>query len=304
MTPDEFTIQELMLPVSGGHELYVQDWGNQDAVTPIIFLHGGPGSCCKDKHKNSFNPQSQRVIFFDQRGAGRSTPYGMLKNNTTDDLVKDIIQIADKLEVDKFVLTGGSWGSCLALTFAIRHPKRVAALVLNGIFLGTKEEISWLDQGRFQTFYPDVWNKYLDDTPAEHRQDPSKYHFERVANGREQARLDSAYAYAKLEGGVIKLDDRFMPGPKDEFDPMGMSIEMNYLHNDCFLPDRYIIDNAPKLTMPVWLVQGRYDMVCPPVTAYQLDQKLPNSKLIWTVSGHLQEREGWAVIKTILEQFR
>ena len=161
MTPDKYTISESMLDVDNGHQLYIHDWGNQTAVKPIVFLHGGPGGSTKDHHKTSFDPTEQRVIFFDQRGCGRSLPLGSLSNNTTDDLIEDIEIIADHLNLKTFIINGGSWGSCLALAYSLAHPERVTALVLRGIFTGSQSEIDWLDSGKFRTFFPEVWAQYL-----------------------------------------------------------------------------------------------------------------------------------------------
>jgi proline iminopeptidase len=304
MTPDEFTNQELMLDVGDGHHLYVQDWGNKSAATPILFLHGGPGGRVKDKHKASFNPAVQRVIFHDQRGCGNSLPYGSLENNTTQKLVLDIEKIATKLNVDKFLITGGSWGSCLALAYALEYPERVKAMVLNGIFTGSKKETEWLDQGRFQTFFPDVWQAFLETVPEDERTDPVDYHYNQVMSGDENRRKASAKAFENLEGALIKLDDRFVVSqPDEEYDPSGIRLEMHYTHNLCFMADRHILKNAHKLKMPIWLLQGRYDMVCPPQTAYELSKKLSRGKLIWTINGHAAEHEGATLNRILLEQF-
>jgi proline iminopeptidase len=265
-------------------------------------LHGGPGSASRDKHKNNFDPTKQRVIFHDQRGCGRSLPYGSLKNNTTKDLVDDISKIADKLGIKSFIITGSSWGSCLAFAYAIAHPERVNAMALSGIFTGSHSEVDWLDKGRFQTFYPDVWQRYLDATPNEHHDDPSAYHFERILGDDEQAIKQSGLAYDSLEGAVAMLDDRFTPDDPETYDPAGIRLEVYYMANKCFMPDKYIIDNAHKITMPVWLIQGRYDMVCPPTTAYELSKKIPTSQLVWSVSGHGSSHETWNLVRTVLLQ--
>ncbi|QQS18075.1 alpha/beta fold hydrolase [Candidatus Saccharibacteria bacterium] len=136
---------------------------------PIIFLHGGPGSSTKDKHRLSFDPKTQRVIFFDQRGCGKSTPLGRWHHNNTQELAADITRIADYLKVDTFILTGESWGSCLALYYAICEPRRVSALVVGGVFTGSQAEIDWLDEGLFQAHFPDVWERYLAATPKQHQ---------------------------------------------------------------------------------------------------------------------------------------
>ena len=302
MNPDEFTNRELFVEVGDGHELYVQDWGNREAEMPILFLHGGPGGSVKGSNKRGFDPTKQRVIFYDQRGSGKSLPYGSLDHNTTADLIEDIEKIADKLELKKFIITGGSWGSCLALAYALKYPERVKAMVLFGIFTGSQNEIDWLDQGQFQTFYPEVWERYIAATPKAYRNNPSKYHFEKALGNDEIQAKKSAYAYENLEGGVIQLDDRPRLEDFETYDPAGIRIEMHYLKNRCFMPDRHILDNAHRLNMPVYLVQGRYDMVCPPATAYELSKKLPDGHLIWAIGGHKNEHEGWNLMRTILLQ--
>lgn len=287
------------LDTGDGHVLYVEDWGNRDAAHPIIFLHGGPGGGIKDKHKRTFDPGVNRVIFFDQRGCGRSTPYGSLDHNTTDDLVDDITRIADRFGLKQFVLHGSSWGSALALIYALRHPERVESLVVGGVFTGSRAEMDWIDQGIFKTFRPDVWQAFLESTPAEYRDNPTKFHFDKAVNGTSKEQLTSVYAYDCLESAVATLDDRFVPEPIEEFDPIPSKIEMHYLLKDCFVPDRYVLDNAASLTMPLYIVQGRYDMVCPPVTAYELSQKAPNAKLYWTIAGHKPEHESENIFRSI-----
>lgn len=302
MTPDAHTIHETFIDVGNGHTLYVQDWGSTDAKTPILFLHGGPGGGCNDTHKRSFDPTRQRVIFFDQRGAGKSLPYGSLEHNTTTDLVEDIEKIAQHFKLRHFILNGGSWGSCLALAYALQHPQRVSAMVLTGIFTGSQAEIRWIDDGGFRNFFPDVWQAYLDHTPKAHQHNPSQYHYEQALHGNEAAAKASAYAYACLEGALLSLDDRFAPKGFEEYDPTSSRLELHYLAHACFLPERYILEHAHLLKMPVWLVQGRYDFVCPPSTAHELHQALGDSQLILTTSGHRSERENWNVIRTILLQ--
>lgn len=302
MTPDAYTIQEFFLDVGDGHQLYVHEWGNSKAkTTPIIFLHGGPGDGCKDKHRSNFDPEQHHVVFFDQRGAGRSLPYGSLEHNTTDKLVTDISAIADYLKWKQFVLVGGSWGSSLALAYAVAHPRRVKALVLDGIWTCSANEMAWLDQGGFRVFYPEVWEHYLARTPKKYHANPSEYHFKRALGASDQAASKSAYAYACMQAAVLSLDDeRFTEPDPIEFDPASTKIEMHYITHHCFMPEGHILDNARKLRMPVWLVQGRYDMVCPPQTAYELHQKLSSSQLIWTVSNHRSEHEVNSVIRSIL----
>lgn len=304
MTPDTFTISEEMLDVGEGHQLYVQQWGNKQAETIFIFLHGGPGSGCNDSHKLLFNPEKNRVIFFDQRGSGKSLPTGELKNNTTKQLIADIELIVQKLALKTFVLVGGSWGSTLALAYSIEHPEKVKAMVLRGIFTGTQEEIDFLDKGGFRHFYPEVWERFVMSVPEAHRDNPAAYHRPRAISNDLNAVKESAFAYAQLEGGIIKLDDRSSIEDFENFDPNSSRIEIFYMQNTCFLPEGHIFNNASRLSMPIWIIQGRYDAVCPPITAHKLNKLLPNSQLLWTVAGHSgSDRQNFDVTKTAIGSF-
>lgn len=307
MTPDTYTIKEYMLPVSDGHTLYVQDWGNKDVRIPIIALHGGPGSHTKDSHKLKFDPTKQRVIFFDQRGCGQSLPYGSLEHNTTADLVEDIEQIrATVLHTDRVILTGGSWGACLALAYALTYPDHVFGMVLNGIYTGSERENNWVDQGNFRAFFPERWEHYLATVPKSHQNHPTQYHFDRILRGSEKEQKASGQIYESLEASLLRLDDTVIPlNPNDPtYDPTGVIMEVHYLAQNCFLPERYILDHAHTLTMPIWLVQGRYDFVCPPETAYELSKVLPKGQLLWSISGHYPERSMNDVMKALLLQMQ
>lgn len=303
MEPDVYTLGEHYLDVGNGHSLYIHDWGNAKAKVPIIFLHGGPGGGVSDRYKQRFVPEQQRVIFFDQRGCGKSTPKGSLKHNTTNDLVEDIEKIAKSLKLKKFILVGGSWGSCLALAYGVAYPKRLEAMVLSGIFTGTKAEIDYLDNGEtWRHYYPDVWDTYLSRTPKRYHSNPTAYHYKMILGKDEEKSKRSAYAQQEMEGSLVPLDDRHQAEPYETFDPTCGLLEAHYLSNHCFLPEKYIVKNAKKLTMPIWLVQGRYDMVCPPITAYELNKVLPKSHLIWTVAGHGNDRPNYDACRTLLLQ--
>jgi proline iminopeptidase len=302
MTPDQHTSQEFFLDVGDGHQLYVQDWGKKDASIPILFLHGGPGASVSDRHKQRFDPVRQRVIFFDQRGAGKSLPKGSIEHNTTKHLIADIETLADHLLMKKFIVTGGSWGSCLALGYALEHPSRIHAMVLSGIYTASRRETDYLDQGGFRNHFPEVWERYTDRAPKEYADNPSEYHYKQAFGKDPEAAKKSIYAYSEMEGSLLFLDDRRTPMEYDTFDPDDMKIELHYLKHGCFMPDRYILKNAHALTMPIWLVQGRYDMVCPPITAYELSKKLPNGQLLWTMAGHGNDRPNYDVMRTLLLQ--
>lgn len=303
MTPDQHTIQEAFIEVGGGHTLYAQDWGNAEARHAIMFLHGGPGAACSTKHKQPFDPLQQRVIFSDQRGCGRSIPAGSLHENTTQHLMEDINRVADHFGIDTFIIMAGSWGSCLALAYALEYPKRVQAMVLRGVFTGSRTEMDHVDKGEFRTFFPEVWERFLEATPKSHHRDPAAYHYQRILSDDDQAVRESAMAYNNLESALLRLDDRFTPIDPTDYDSSGTRIFAHYMTNRLFLPEQYILDNAHKLIMPVRIIQGRYDFVCPPTTAYALHHRLPDSQLHWTVAGHSgSDRATYDVTRSILLQ--
>ena len=302
MTEDQYTNQAFTLPVGDGHELWVHDWGNPEAKTPIFFLHGGPGSQCKDKYKFTFNPTTQRVIFHDQRGAGQSLPAGEQDHNTTQELAADITKIADRLGIDTFIITGGSWGSTLALYYALEHPERITAVVVSGVFTASQAEIDWIDHGMFRTHFPDAWDRYTATVPSTHKDDPTAYHMANALGQNEAKALAAARAYGDLEAAALSLNDFHVPIPATETNLTGMLIEMRYLAKRCFLPDRYILNNAHRLTMPIHIVQGRYDFVCPPMTAYELAQIAPNTHLTFVQAGHSAEHETITALSLIYRQ--
>ncbi len=302
MKPDSNTIEEKIMSVGNGHKLYAQLWGNPNGL-PVVFLHGGPGSGCSDNHKSLFDPAYHKVLFFDQRGSGNSTPMGSLKHNTTEDLVADITKLTDEFGLERFVLTGGSWGSCLALVYAIQNPERVISLVIRGIFTGRQTEIEFLDQGRFQAFFPDVWENFAQSVPEKFRHDPGQYHQPRIFGDDPKAAKESAFEYSKMEGAVMSLDDRARTPAFEDFDPQAITVEMHYLVNNCFLEEGYVFTHAQELKMPVYLLQGRFDAVCPPYTAFELSKLLPNNRLIWTTAGHSgNDRANWEITKTLLRE--
>ncbi len=301
MTADGFTISEDLLEVGDGHRVYVQDWVVAGRARPVLSLHGGPGTACSDSHKEYFDGSRQRVIFHDQRGVGNSEPYGSLDRNTTQDLVGDIVTILDHCGVEQAVVMGGSWGSCLALAFAVAHPERVHSLVLYGVMTPRQQEMDWLNEGRWRTFFPEVWQWYLDHTPVEHHDDPTGYHFARLLGDDEKAQRESAYVYTTVDSAIVELDDRFKPAPfEEDFDPAPTRMQAYYFTNSHFLPDGYVFDNAQTLTMPVYMVQGRYDMICPAETAYRLAEVLPKGELIWATSGHAPDRESWNLLRLLM----
>lgn len=283
LSKDQATIKEHFMPTKDGlHTLYVQEWGNPKG-TSVLFLHGGPGQGCDDGHKAYFDPAKHHVIFIDQRGCGKSTPAGSLKENDTQKLINDLELVRQKLHIASWHVTGGSWGSTLALCYAISHPDSINSMVLRGIFTGTEFEIKWFENGGYKYFFPDVWERY--------QQDQGK------------GKKISAEAYTKAVIDTVKLDDRPAGNLPYTFERDPVTIELHYTENNCFIEDNYIAGRAAMINMPVAIIQGRYDMICPPVTAYNLHKLLPNSTLHWTIAGHSgSDRANYDIAKTLLSQ--
>jgi proline iminopeptidase len=302
MNPDEYTIQELFLDTNDGHQLYVQEWGKTDAKAAIIFLHGGPGNGCDNSDKQKFDPTSHRVIFHDQRGSGKSLPVGSLEHNETKYLVEDIDKIIKHFNLTKFILVGGSWGSTLALCYAVKYPNRPAGLILDGVYTATERQNEWLDRGGWRSFYPEIWEEYQKSVPAKYKDNPSSYHATKVLSKDPEEVKKSAYAYLKMELSLLKLDGELRAVDYAKFDPNSGKIELHYISQKCFLPEKYILNNAENLKMPIKIIQGRYDMVCPPETAYELHKALPDSELSWTINGHLRQHEAKNIQRIYINQ--
>lgn len=264
---DQHTIKEHSIKTTDNtHTLYVQEWGNTEG-TPIIFLHGGPGSGCSQKDKQIFDPAKHYVIFIDQRGSGFSTPFASTEANTTQLLIEDIEQIRQKLELKSFVLFGRSWGATLALCYAIEYPEHVKQIVTGGVFLGTQAEHNWIAKGEYKIFFPEIWEKYGDNP-------------------------EGILKYAQLSLPTIKLDERHEEIDEEEFDEDFLKVNVFYDNNHWFLPDNHILNNVSKLTMPITIIQGRYDMMTPPIWAHKLHTALPNSTIQWTLAGHAKSDRG------------
>lgn len=285
LTKDAYTISEHIVKTTDGHhKLYVQEWGSKSGV-PVLFLHGGPGSGCRDKHKSVFDRKKHRVILVDQRGSGNSEPYGSLKENNTQKLVDDFEQIRALLGIKKWHLLGGSWGSTLSLIYAIKHPEAIETLIIGGIWLCTQEEIDWLVKGGWQMFYPDAWERF-----NKLNKDKSKMDF---------------FAYSSAFIQYYRLDDRYFSLDREKYDTTPLEIEFDYFKNNMFLPKNYILENAGKIKQSVQIVQGRYDFVTPPKFAYKLHKTLSDSTLHWTTAGHsASDRANFDVTKALLSQLK
>ena len=295
--PEIEAYQSGHLKVSDLHSIYYEQSGNPNGK-PVVFIHGGPGGGVDPSMRRFFDPKVWRVILFDQRGCGKSLPFSELKDNTTWDLVDDIEKLRTELKIDKWSVFGGSWGSTLALTYAISHPEKVKELILRGIFLLRKKEIDWFYQEGASYIFPDAWAKYLEPIPQNERHDLVSAFYKRLTSPDKNIRTEAAKAWSIWEGSTSKLftDPTFVERfAGDEFADAFARIECHYFINKGFFKDDgWIIKNVDKIRhIPTWIVQGRYDVVCPAVSAYELNQAFPESKLfIIADAGHSASEPG------------
>jgi len=285
------------LEVTDGHTLYWEESGNPQGK-PILFLHGGPGGGTETYQRRFFNPDFYRIIIFDQRGCGKSTPFSSLEHNTTWDLVADIERLRNMLEVEKWVVFGGSWGSTLGLTYAIQHPERVKGLILRGIFLCRPKEIHWYYQFGAHHIYPDLWENYMAPIPVSERDHFVEAYYKRLTSEDEEVRRTAAQAWSGWEGGTSKLI--FDPAlyanfTADRKADSNARIECHYfIHNSFFPTDNWIIEQIDAIRhIPTVLVQGRYDIPCPIESAWELHRAWPEAKLeIIPDAGHATSEPG------------
>jgi proline iminopeptidase len=276
------------LEVSGGHSIYVEQSGREDGE-PVVVLHGGPGGGCSPAMRRFFDPDRYRVILFDQRGCGRSTPYASVENNTTWDLVEDIEAIRETLDIPKWTVFGGSWGATLSLLYAQTHPIRVNALVLRGIFTMTQAELDWFYGGGAGQFWPEAWALFSNMVPAEERHDLIAAYRERLFGKIDADVIRFSRAWAAWENTLATLDSKGHGGRVPAYYAKAFSlIENHYFTHKGFLrEDRQIFADMDKIrNIPGYIVQGRYDMICPPHTAHALHKLWPKSKLRLVRAGH------------------
>jgi proline iminopeptidase len=279
------------LKVSPIHELHYEQCGNPNGK-PVVFLHGGPGGGISPDYRRYFNPEVYRVVLFDQRGSGQSTPHASLEENTTWDLVADIERLREHLKIRTWQVFGGSWGSTLALAYAETHPDRVHELVLRGIFLCRPKEIQWFYQEGTRAIFPDVWEEYLKIIPESERGDMVSAYYRRLTSEDDAVRLEAARAWSIWEGSTSKL--LFDPASiekfaEPEFAMAFARIECHYFMNNCFFSSNdYLIEHIGSVRpIPGVIVQGRYDVVCPIASAWDLHRAWPEAQLhIIPDAGH------------------
>ncbi len=278
------------LEVGGGHTLYYEECGNRHGK-PAVFLHGGPGGGCTPAMRRFWNPDIYRIILFDQRGSGKSKPHANLENNTTWDLVNDIETLRAALQIDRWQVFGGSWGSTLALAYSQTHPERVSEIILRGIFMLRKKEIDWFYQHGASEIYPDRWQHYLAPIPKSERGDLLQAYSRRLTSDDADVRMEAAKAWSIWEGTTSTLLPNDAIAADFAADDMATAlarIECHYFVNQGFMKDNQLIDDVDKIRhIPAVIVQGRYDVVCPAVSAWELSQAWPEADLrIVPDAGH------------------
>jgi len=286
------------LKVSGLHELYYEQCGNPNGK-PVVVLHGGPGGGIATYYRQYFDPEAYRVVLFDQRGAGKSTPFASLEENTTWDLVEDMEKLRRHLEIDQWLVFGGSWGSTLALAYAETHPERVKGLVLRGIFTLRRSELLFFYQEGSSWLFPDAWEKFLAPIPEVERGDLMSAYHRRLTGSDEKVKQECATAWSVWEMTTSRLyvDPDYVARAADD-DAFALAfarIECHYfVHGGFFKEDEQLIKGASRLaSIPMTIVQGRYDLVCPMKTAWDLHKALPSSELVIVPdAGHSAKEPG------------
>ncbi len=297
-----------VIDMGDGHRIYVEQCGNPAGI-PVLVLHGGPGGGCSPAMRRYFDPEIFRVVLFDQRGCGRSRPHASVENNTTWHLVGDIEMIRNVLGIDRFIVFGGSWGATLALIYAINHPDRVARLVLRGVFLMTQAELNWFYGGGAAAFFPDLWARFVAAIPEDERGDLIAAYHRRLFCDILPEETRHARLWANWENALASVhsDGHVGESPAD-YARAFARLENHYFQNAGFLEsDGWIEANRARIAqIPTVIVQGRYDMICPPAAAWRLAQGWPKCDLrIVGLSGHaLSEPAISAELVRVMDQLR
>ena len=284
------------------HTIYYEVSGNKDGK-PVVFIHGGPGGGVEPMDRTHFDPNKYKIVLFDQRGCGRSIPNSSLEANTTWDLVADIEKLREKLKIDKWIVFGGSWGSTLSLAYAQTHPDRVKGLILRGVWTVRKSEVDFLYQSGTSRLFPDAWEEYLAPVPENERGDMLKAYHKLLRSDDENIRLKAARAWSKWEMTTSKLhvDEEYVAKVSDDKWAHAMAqIETHYFVNEGFMREGQLLEkeSIDKIRhIPAIVIQGRYDIVCPVTTAWDLKKQWPDIELhIVPDAGHSAREPGTAVL--------
>jgi proline iminopeptidase len=273
-----------LLPVGDGHEIYVESVGRTDGI-PAVYLHGGPGSGCQPDHRRLFDPERFHAILFDQRGAGRSRPKGRREDNTLPHLIADMEKIREQFGIERWMIVGGSWGATLALAYAQAHPERVSSIVLRATFLGSRAELEGAFLDALPRFYPDLSEDFLKLLSPDERTRPLDAYYRRILDSDSRVHGPAARAWHDTERilsehapGRVRLDLPALNSSQSL--PATPFMEAHYFHNDCFMKPGQLLAEAARLAgIPGLIVQGRYDLLCPPATSHALAAVWPDSRV-------------------------
>lgn len=298
MNDDKYTIESGMLDVGDGHQIYYQRWGNKNA-TPILAIHGGPGSSSKAKNKNIYDPLIHQVIFYDQRGCGKSIYKDIFANNTTEALSNDIEQLRQHLSIESWHIFGYSWGSTLALYYGTKHPDRILKLLIGGVYLGSKTENDYLFNGGFKMFAPQAWKFYTDPVPEDQQNDCLNFYVDKILGNdtAEEEKIELLKHFSILEPALASTDSDYQSNLieaesiNSTEDQTGALIGLKYFENNCFIGQDYFLQNLNKLKgKDTIIVQGSVDFVCPPQTAqFVVEQLGKNCHLHLVPTSHARE---------------
>ncbi len=270
-----------MMDMGDGHSIYVEQCGNPHGK-PVIVLHGGPGGGCSPAMRRYFDPNAYRIILFDQRGCGRSRPHASVENNTTWHLVSDIARIREALDIDKAIVFGGSWGATLSLIYAISHPESVSHLILRGVFLMTQSELDWFYAGGAGQFWPETWARFTSHIPEDEQDNLIAAYHKRLFSGNHAVETKCAKAWSSWENALASVQSNGHGGEAPgEYARAFARLENHYFINAGFLEeDGWILNNIDRIAhIPGHIVQGRYDMICPPKKAWELASLWGNCEL-------------------------
>ncbi len=278
------------IKTNDGYKIYFEECGNKDGL-PVIVIHGGPGAGCNPNMRRYFDPKFYRIILFDQRGCGKSLPHASIINNTTWDLIDDIEKIRKKLNINKFLIFGGSWGSTLGLIYSINYPQHVIGMILRGIFLMTNKELDWFyKEGGASLFWPEKWREFIKMIPHSEQNNIIEAYHKRLFHKSKEIREKFSISWLNWENSLASMQKSINNfTPPINYALAFSRIENHYFYNRGFLgSDNYIINNVEKINnIPGIIIQGRYDMVCPPNSASRLNDAWPKSELnIIDFSGH------------------
>lgn len=306
--PELDALEASSLFIDDLHHVYYEVCGNPDGA-PVVFLHGGPGSGCNPTQRRFFDPAHYRIILIDQRGCGRSSPSGCIERNTTADLVSDIDLIRQKLGIERWLVFGGSWGSTLALAYAVKHTAHVTGLILRGIFLSRPCELNWF-LGEVQAFFPEHWQALRSYLPANKQGDILNSYANLIFSDDLSVAIPAAIQWNAFEGSIMSLLPREAGtnAPDGEIELARARVQIHYILHHCFIDGGKLLEQAASTltNTPTIIVQGRYDMVCPPVSAWELHKAMPHAEFhMINDAGHsAMEADTLSALVSATEKFK